>query len=1206
MVRGVALGILLVLSGFQASLAIADPDLDAVVALGSLTNAPTIYLAAGYTPTNGISAIYYDGLDYTGKATRVFAWLGIPTNAPTPMPAVVLVHGGGGTAFRDWVELWNARGYAAISMDVEGRSTDPVTDVRDIHQWGGPQRAGIYGDTGEPVTNQWMYHAVADTVLAHSLLRAQTGIDTNKIGMMGISWGGVIVSTVMGLDDRFSFAIPVYGCGRLFDLGNQYGNALGNNDFYKTIWDPLLRMDQASMPAQWFSWPQENNFSLDSQAATYQAGAGPRMVTLIPGMGHGHGAAWNRQDSYAFADSIISNASPWCVQQSLQLSNNVATVTFSSTLPLDEAKLISTTGTGYTGSLTWNEASATLTDNGGGNYTVTATLPQDTTGWFVNVLDGVLVASSDYQEEISLALSPSNELYMIHHPIASASFTAAVEVVWSAPTNVEVTDIRFDDETHPGAFSSPVSLPQVWNDPAQLTNFIDVVFSNSVAGLTQSQSATGTLVIAWEEVDLSTNEVHLAVHATAGAATTVVYDVTANWTSQIVRAIDDVIIRDNAEVALDDEASATGLALADGRLLSQGTLQLSQSLSIDSGSVVTVAGGTLALDGASFPMDGSLILEGGTFEAEGLPDSGSGALLIRSGTMNVSTDVRTDIDLIEISGGVVNFGTEQVMLGQNDPNELRIVGSDASITMKFLNYQPWAASQGTLHFVFDHAGVSKVNVTSWTHLTEAQVIVDGANFSGGTGAHILVDAVNLATLGDTNNFVATNFTRHGLIPSFEQDQTDGKDWLRLLLTAHTATTITYATNANWSSMEVFGNDSVVVDEGAAVTVDTPAWAGAVQLDGMLHFNGSTVDSGSFDSLMVGSNGLLRFDLDMLGVTPLVLTSGLLIQNGGQVDVYGSDYEALDGYFPLILSSNLLNSITNEVNLISMGERHASLVLQADGLWLRLTAPLGLSERLCTLVPSSTVAGNYSNTFFSASRDFVPTGSIWGPSLNEAHVMDTRLTQNVLTGSGATNQSWDIRVGRGGQIASMRTPALGETVPPSWNRKDIDGSPWVDEVWQGVAVDTALNDSAGGSPYFIHQAGVYPPRDRSLAKPFYAPQVAAHLDTAERSFTTINWGQHAHIGVYTNFTVTDDWHSDLLYFTRLRDLGQGVIEVSLGFYNYGPDLPRHFNMPWGGVRRTSMEYAFFNQSGGGWSDSLTANFGDGASSNYVATGRGHGF
>ena len=34
--------------------------------------------------------------------------------------AVVLVHGGGGTAFSEWVKLWAKRGYAAIAMDLAG------------------------------------------------------------------------------------------------------------------------------------------------------------------------------------------------------------------------------------------------------------------------------------------------------------------------------------------------------------------------------------------------------------------------------------------------------------------------------------------------------------------------------------------------------------------------------------------------------------------------------------------------------------------------------------------------------------------------------------------------------------------------------------------------------------------------------------------------------------------------------------------------------------------------------------------------------------------------------------------------------------------------------------------------------------------------------------------------------------------------------
>ena len=78
---------------------------------------------------------------------------------------MVLVHGGGGTAFKEWVEKWNARGYAAISIAVEGQTDKRSEDGEswEKHEWAGPSRVGIYGDAKEEFKDQWMYHAVADT-----------------------------------------------------------------------------------------------------------------------------------------------------------------------------------------------------------------------------------------------------------------------------------------------------------------------------------------------------------------------------------------------------------------------------------------------------------------------------------------------------------------------------------------------------------------------------------------------------------------------------------------------------------------------------------------------------------------------------------------------------------------------------------------------------------------------------------------------------------------------------------------------------------------------------------------------------------------------------------------------------------------------------------------------------------------------------------
>ena len=373
-----------------------------VLALGSLTNPPALHATEGFASDGGLRAIFFDALPLKGKPTRVFAWLGLPAKRDGKAPGVVLVHGGGGTAIKEWVQKWNQRGFAAISIAVEGQTSEPGAKKPSgrqgwqRHAWPGPERAGIYADAAAPLAEQWMYHAVADTVLANSLLRSLPEVDAGKVGLMGVSWGVVITSTVIGIDPRFAFAIPTYGCGHLFDADNQYGRALGTNTFYREVWDPMVRMARAQMPVLWFSWPEDSHFPLDCQAACYRAAPGAHMLALIPGLKHGHASAYNPPDSYAFAESVVRDGKPWCVQTGVQSARGEASVEFSATRPLERAVLISTTGTDFTGQRTWLEAPVRL-EQRGGSWRVTATLPAGTTAWFVNVRSATLTASSDYQ-----------------------------------------------------------------------------------------------------------------------------------------------------------------------------------------------------------------------------------------------------------------------------------------------------------------------------------------------------------------------------------------------------------------------------------------------------------------------------------------------------------------------------------------------------------------------------------------------------------------------------------------------------------------------------------------------------------------------------------------------------------------------------------------------------------------------------------------
>ena len=144
--------------------------------LSELSKAPEFEWSEG----KKIRSLYFKNLPYKGKTSKVFAYYATPgslSGDPSKdknLPAMVLVHGGGGRAFEKWAELWASRGYAAIAMDLGGCGPG-----KKRHPEGGPgQGHDMKFDTIElPVTEQWSYHAVANVIKAHSLILSFPEID---------------------------------------------------------------------------------------------------------------------------------------------------------------------------------------------------------------------------------------------------------------------------------------------------------------------------------------------------------------------------------------------------------------------------------------------------------------------------------------------------------------------------------------------------------------------------------------------------------------------------------------------------------------------------------------------------------------------------------------------------------------------------------------------------------------------------------------------------------------------------------------------------------------------------------------------------------------------------------------------------------------------------------------------------------------------
>lgn len=276
-----------------------------------------------YGEYDGIKVLTYRGADYGNKATRIFAHIGFPENIEKPVPAVVLIHGGGGHPDDGWIKKWNAEGYAAIAM-----STDGYFPTRPVCLYEGSDNSAMVRELVKPfykeghtllpanlhlsdidiaIEDQWMYQAVASVITAHNLLRLDKRIDPERIGICGISWGGVVASVAIGYDPRFAFAVPIYGSGYL-------GCGLsGLSRIFKAPgvqkWHPERNFHKVKTPVMWLCWNDDCCFSINSNSMSYldtKDGDPDTCLSMINNMGHSHSCAYMPKESYWFADRILS------------------------------------------------------------------------------------------------------------------------------------------------------------------------------------------------------------------------------------------------------------------------------------------------------------------------------------------------------------------------------------------------------------------------------------------------------------------------------------------------------------------------------------------------------------------------------------------------------------------------------------------------------------------------------------------------------------------------------------------------------------------------------------------------------------------------------------------------------------------------------------------------------------------------------------
>ena len=369
-----------------------------------------------------VHSLTYAGEKYQDHDTEVFAFYASPitlgeAKPDAKFPGVVLIHGGGGTAFAEWAHLWAKRGYAAIAMDLSGsRPPEPTFDAKGVAKRkpndittpkrlpnGGPPQGGTekFDSIGGGTSDDWPFHAAASVMRAHSLLRSFPEVDAEHTAVTGISWGGYTTCLVASLDDRFKAAVPVYGCGFLHEGESVQKPSIDKLGDRKALWvkeyDPGSLLPRCRVPIFFVNGTNDIHYVLDSYMKSYNAVPGEKQIRIRVNMPHGHPPGWAPQEIGLFIDSKCRNGQALPVPGRLVIEGHQIKVTCTTLAPtkLKKAELNYTADTGPRSKRKWTTIPAIispplLTSGGVIMQTNDITAPKppaEANTWYISITD---------------------------------------------------------------------------------------------------------------------------------------------------------------------------------------------------------------------------------------------------------------------------------------------------------------------------------------------------------------------------------------------------------------------------------------------------------------------------------------------------------------------------------------------------------------------------------------------------------------------------------------------------------------------------------------------------------------------------------------------------------------------------------------------------------------------------------------------------
>ena len=162
-----------------------------------------------------------------------------------------------------------------------------------------------FTDAGRPVEQQWVYHALASVIASASFIGSFPAVDETKIGITGVSYGSFLACLAAAYDDRYSFAVPVYGALSNARSLNEFGTYLQNGGGKAIgLWDDESVLHGNRTPFLFVGSIDDVFFAPDAIVRT-AAECRYAQIAFLPHFTHGHYQGAAAEEVFAFADEIF-------------------------------------------------------------------------------------------------------------------------------------------------------------------------------------------------------------------------------------------------------------------------------------------------------------------------------------------------------------------------------------------------------------------------------------------------------------------------------------------------------------------------------------------------------------------------------------------------------------------------------------------------------------------------------------------------------------------------------------------------------------------------------------------------------------------------------------------------------------------------------------------------------------------------------------